>query len=81
MKAPTSWGFVLYWNIEQTLVLISDLKKVLPEVTIVLGGPEVSYDARNLMGRHPQIDYIIAGEGEEPLRVCLSCWKPAGYPH
>ncbi len=80
-ESPDILGFSCYiWNIEQTLVLISDLKKVLPEVTIVLGGPEVSYDARNLMGRHPQIDYIIAGEGEEPLLRLLKLLEAGGIP-
>jgi hypothetical protein len=32
------------WNVDQTLRLIADLKQIAPDVVVVLGGPEVSYD-------------------------------------
>ena len=56
------------WNIEQTLALASDLKKALPQLQILLGGPEVSYDSRNLMEKNPCVDWILRGEGEESFR-------------
>jgi len=38
---------VYIWNIEHTLKLMDSLKKVLPEVTLIAGGPEdVTYDAK-----------------------------------
>ena len=78
---PYVMGFSCYiWNIEQTLVLISDLKKVLPNVKVILGGPEVSYDAENLMDKHLQIDYIVIGEGEEPLLKLLQALENGGEP-
>ncbi|HHX02091.1 MAG TPA: DUF4080 domain-containing protein [Firmicutes bacterium] len=78
---PDVMGFSCYiWNIEQTLVLISDLKKVLPNVKVILGGPEVSYDAENLMDKHLQIDYIVIGEGEEPLLKLLQALENGGEP-
>jgi hypothetical protein len=43
------------------------LRKVLPEVTLILGGPEVSFDAGSLMEKHKYVDYIILGEGEKVL--------------
>ncbi|MBE6080826.1 MAG: DUF4080 domain-containing protein, partial [Veillonella sp.] len=36
-----------------------------PQVKIVLGGPEVTYTARRILEKHPYIDYIVQGEGEE----------------
>jgi len=58
-------GFSCYiWNIERTLNIIETLKKIKPEMIIVLGGPEVSYDSYELMKKYPFIDYIIYGEGE-----------------
>lgn len=72
-QSPDVLGFSCYiWNIEQTLELITNLKKVMPHVIIVLGGPEVSYDYHDLMQRFQTIDYIIVGEGEKPLLELLT---------
>ena len=52
------------WNIEETLMVVESLKKVMPHCTIVLGGPEVSFDPSSLMEKSPDIDVIVRGEGE-----------------
>ncbi|MES2933752.1 MAG: cobalamin-dependent protein, partial [Pseudomonadota bacterium] len=44
-KAPRIIGFGVYiWNVEETTRVVAMLKRVAPEVTIMLGGPEVSYE-------------------------------------
>src|SRR5712692_5649993 len=44
-RNPRIIGFGVYiWNVAQTIQVISILKKVRPGVTIILGGPEVSYE-------------------------------------
>ncbi|MGI6567280.1 MAG: B12-binding domain-containing radical SAM protein [Firmicutes bacterium] len=59
-------GFSCYiWNINETLHVISRLKLAKPEMIVIVGGPEVSYEARALMDAHPEIDYCITGEGEK----------------
>lgn len=64
--SPAIVGFSCYiWNINQTLALCNKLKQNLPNVIIVLGGPEVSYCARDIIKNNLQIDYILTGEGEE----------------
>ena len=41
---PTIVGFGVYiWNVEQTTQVVALLKQVSPQITIVLGGPEVSF--------------------------------------
>ena len=55
------------WNVDRTLYLAENLKKARPEVKILLGGPEVSYDAIPFMSQHKFIDFIISGEGEAPF--------------
>lgn len=56
------------WNIEKTLRIISDIKKVDPGIRIVLGGPETSFNAFELMHENQAIDFIIKGEGEAAFR-------------
>ncbi|NMB11221.1 MAG: DUF4080 domain-containing protein [Firmicutes bacterium] len=66
-------GFSCYiWNISETLHVISRLKLAKPDMTIIIGGPEVSYDAEALLQQHPEIDYCITGEGERSLAGLLA---------
>lgn len=55
------------WNVDRTLYLAENLKKARPEVKILLGGPEVSFDVTAFMSQHKFIDFIISGEGEAPF--------------
>lgn len=65
-EKPDFIGFSCYiWNINLIDRLCIELRKVLPEVKIWLGGPEVSYDAKERLMTHPAIDGIMIGEGEE----------------
>ena len=52
------------WNIDKTKQIISVLKKILPHVKIILGGPEVSFDYEELIERSIA-DIIVIGEGEQ----------------
>ena len=71
-RKPDVIGFSCYiWNIEETIVVIDMLRKVLPDAKIVLGGPEVSYDTAYWMRRLPAVDFIVFGEGEETFRDLL----------
>lgn len=69
---PDLVGFSTYiWNINQTLEIAEALKIIKPEIKIMLGGPEVSFDGFQLLEKHKFIDYIIYGEGEETFREML----------
>lgn len=58
-------GFSCYiWNIEQTLQVCQMLKKINSDIQIILGGPEVSYNPREVLNQHDYIDFVIFGEGE-----------------
>jgi anaerobic magnesium-protoporphyrin IX monomethyl ester cyclase len=74
------YAFSCYiWNVEATLKIAADLKKVRPSALVVLGGPEVSYGSFELMERNPAIDVIVRGEGESTFRE-LAVAAAAGEP-
>ncbi len=61
---PHIVGLAVYvWNARQSLELARVLKQLRPEVTLVLGGPEISYET----DQQPVAafaDHIICGEGD-----------------
>jgi radical SAM superfamily enzyme YgiQ (UPF0313 family) len=65
------------WNIEIIEALLKDIKKVLPDVIILCGGPEVSYDCEDFLRRNPAVDYCIAGEGEEAFEALMELFHGA----
>ena len=66
------------WNIEKTTELAADLKKAKPQVSILFGGPEVSYDSAEFMQEHPFLDFLIYGEGEEVFAKWCSAFNADG---
>ena len=63
------------WNLSYAEVIIEDIKKILPKVTIWAGGPEVSYDAPKFLKRHPEVDGIMCAEGEKTLTELISYYE------
>src|SRR5688500_10326876 len=63
-RSPRIVGVGVYiWNAEQSLKLVADLKRVRPDITVVLGGPEVSHETdRQEIVR--LADYVITGEAD-----------------
>lgn len=75
-EKPDVIGLACYiWNYDMTMQLASLIKKVIPHIKIVLGGPEVSYNPEDVMEEFQYVDYIIQGEGEETLRLLLSALR------
>lgn len=65
-------GFSCYiWNIDMTCHLIDLVKQVFPDTKIFVGGPEVSYTARQILEDYGNIDYVLQGEGEEMVPAFL----------
>lgn len=72
-RNPDVVGFSCYiWNIEETITVINMLRKIKPELKIILGGPEVSYDTEQWMERLTDVDFIVMGEGEETFDHLLT---------
>lgn len=76
LRKPDILMFSCYlWNIDYVDQIIIEIKKVLPDIIIWLGGPEVSYNAREVLEKYPQVTGIICGEGEESLRQVLMYYE------
>ena len=61
---PKIIGFGIYiWNVAETTEVISAIKKVRPEIKIILGGPEVSYETEG-QKIVELADHVITGEAD-----------------
>ena len=57
-------GFGVYiWNVEETTKLVALLKRIAPEVIVILGGPEVSHETQE-QEIVKLADYLITGWGD-----------------
>lgn len=69
---PRIIGFGVYiWNVEETTKVVAMLKRVAPDVVIVLGGPEVSYES-NEQAIVQLADYLITGWGDVTFPLLCS---------
>ena len=74
LRKPDVLLFSCYiWNIVYVRELAENCRKIMPEVPIWLGGPEVSYDAEETLRENPAVDGILCGEGEETFRLLAEC--------
>lgn len=73
-EKPNLVAFSCYiWNIEYVEKLSNLIKRVDPNIQILYGGPEVTYDSRKFLLESVG-DFVIEGEGEETFREFL-LWK------
>jgi len=78
---PDVIAFSVYlWNRRETLDLVDALAVARPELRIILGGPEISFDDDDVFARHPGLTALVRGEGEEPLRALLRAWQQGLQP-
>lgn len=59
------------WNLDYVEELAREIKKILPKTILWLGGPEVSYDAVDVLTRLRQVTGVMKGEGEETFLELL----------
>ena len=79
-RNPKIIGFGVYiWNVGPATEVVAMIKRVRPDITIILGGPEVSYEVES----QPIVqvaDYVITGEADlkfaEVCRQLLSGERP-----
>lgn len=81
-RKPRIIGLGVYiWNASLTTEVVQVLKRVAPEVLVILGGPEVSYESQ-AQPICQAADYVITGEADlkfaEVCRQLLSGNPPVG---
>ncbi len=70
-RAPWMVGFSCYlWNIDRTLWIAAELKRLRPEMLVVLGGPEITADNAWVL-ESTVIDFAVIGEGEQTFSELL----------
>lgn len=68
-KKPDVLCFSCYiWNFRYVQELIQEIHKLLPELPIWGGGPEVSYEPEAFLKEFPMVTGVMIGEGEETFR-------------
>ncbi len=71
-------GFSVYtWNIHYSLELAARIKAIRPDCLVIFGGPQVPDQAEAFLRKHPFIDVVCHGEGEEIFLKLLEA-LPAG---
>ncbi|MDO4261268.1 MAG: B12-binding domain-containing radical SAM protein [Eubacteriales bacterium] len=64
-RQPDVVAFSCYiWNREFVGMLLEEIPKILPDVKLWAGGPEVSFDAEAFLREHPRASGVMRGEGE-----------------
>jgi len=81
-QRPRLVGLSVYvWNARPMAELVAVLKRVAPEVVLVLGGPEVSHET----GAQPMCalaDHVVQGEGDLAFAdLCRRLWNGEQPPH
>ena len=56
------------WNFRYVQELILEIHKLLPQLPIWAGGPEVSYEPEMFLAANPGASGVMLGEGEETFR-------------
>src|SRR5437773_5811036 len=63
-QAPKIVGLGVYiWNVALTTEVVATLKRVRPDIVVVLGGPEVSFEVEE-QEIVRLVDYVITGEAD-----------------
>lgn len=65
LQSPDVLGISCYiWNWELIKMLVPEIKKMLPNLKVILGGPEVSFNSDSALTQS-QADFVLLGEGEK----------------
>lgn len=78
-RQPKAIGFSCYiWNMDFVKELAEELNKVMPQVPIWLGGPEVSWNPEERLKEMPFVTGIMVGEGEQTFASLAAYYEALG---
>lgn len=79
-KKPDVIAFSCYiWNFQYVKDIVQDLRKLLPDIPIWVGGPEVSFQVKELLEENPSITGVMFGEGEVTFRNLMAYYHNFVY--
>jgi radical SAM superfamily enzyme YgiQ (UPF0313 family) len=79
-REPWLVGFTCYvWNVERTLWVARQLKRLRPAVRIILGGPEITADNAWVLDT-ADYDFAVVGEGEQTFADLLLALRAGDVP-
>jgi radical SAM superfamily enzyme YgiQ (UPF0313 family) len=70
-------SFYLF-NADFLSAFISRFKALMPSCLVIGGGPQFLGDNFRFLERHPEIDLVIRGEGEQAFGEWLTVWRTPG---
>lgn len=75
-RRPDIAAFSCYiWNWNMIQDMLTELPKVLPDIQIWLGGPEVSFHGERILERFPSVKGIMLGEGENTFTELIDYYQ------
>ncbi len=79
-RRPDVVAATLYlWNLERTIHVLRRVRRFLPKLKVIVGGPEVAEDHPFLL-RSPEVDFAVTGEGEAVFTQILHALRDRHAP-
>ena len=63
------------WNLDYIEEIVAEIGKLRMDMPIWLGGPEVSYDAKEVLRRLPCVKGVMKGEGEKTFKEICQIYR------
>ena len=63
------------WNKSYVEEVAGEIRKIIPDIVMMVGGPEVSYDGPDVLRRLPEFDMVIKGEGEKTFTEVIAHYQ------
>lgn len=79
-KADAIFFSTYIWNVELVFDILPELRQILPDALLGVGGPEVAYTAEELLRDNDFLDLVFTGEGERALETLLPLLKAVNSP-
>ncbi len=80
VKADAIFFSTYIWNVELVFDILPELRQILPDALLGVGGPEVAYTAEELLKENDFLDLVFTGEGERALEALLPLLKTVEDP-